>query len=117
MKKQTVLFDEDGQLSPLGADNMLEQIEKTVSTVLKALRETKVKPHRQKIFVTLHPFDHIRFTNMGAVLFLILLMLILLGSNKTNDAHSMLVMHLLKQGVTMNKEVKVERGKQKKGNR
>ena len=99
------LFDDEGQLSPPGADNMLEQIKNSVEAILVALKETKLKDHRHEVFVTLHPFDRIRFTNLGVALFVSALMLILLSSNHKSDRHSGLVMGLLRQWVTMEDQV------------
>ena len=107
------LFDDEGQLSPPGADNMLEQIKNSVEAILVALKETKLKDCRHEVFVTLHPFDRIRFTNLGVALFVSALMLILLSSNHKSDRHSGLVMGLLRQWVTMEDQVTQE--KKRKG--
>ena len=93
---------------------MLEQIKKTVENVLTALKTTEVKNYNQEVFVTLHPFDRIRFTNLGATLFTSALMLILLGSNNKLDLHSERVMDLLMQGITMDEEMRVEKKKREK---
>ena len=100
-KRQSELFDAEGQLSPQGADHMLETLKDSVEEMLVALKETQVKDYGHEIFVTLHPFDRIRFTNLGGALFISSLMLILLGSNNKSDRHSGMVMGLLSQGVTM----------------
>ena len=110
-KSQSELFDDEGQLSPQGAENMLEQIKNSVEAILVALKETKVKDCGHEFFVTLHPFDRIRFTNLGVALFVSALMLILLSSNHKSDRHSGLVMGLLRQWVTMEDRVTEEKKK------
>ena len=92
---------------------MLEQVKKLVEAILFALKETKVKDHGHEVFVTSHPFDRIRFTNLGGALFISSLMLILLGSNNKSDRHSGMVMGLLSQGVTMEDQ---DTGKKKRKN-
>ena len=114
LERHSSLFDKSGQLSPPGANEMLEQIKKTVENVLTALKTTEVKNYNQEVFVTLHPFDRIRFTNLGATLFTSALMLILLGSNNKLDLHSERVMDLLMQGITMDEEMRVEKKKREK---
>ena len=103
-ESQSELFDAEGQLSPQGADNMLETLKNSLEEMLVALKETKVKDHGHEVFVTLHPFDRIRFTNLGGALFVSSLMLILLGSNNKSDRHSGMVMGLLSQWVAMEDE-------------
>ena len=112
-KRQSELFDAEGQLSPQGAEHMLETLKDSVEEMLVALKETQVKDYGHEIFVTLHPFDRIRFTNLGGALFISSLMLILLGSNNKSDRHSGMVMGLLSQGVTMEDQVT---GKKKRKN-
>ena len=114
LKRHSLLFDESGQLSPPGANEMLEEIKKTVENVLTALKATEVKSHNQEVFVTLHPFDRIRFTNLGAALFTSALMLILLGSNNKMDMHSERVMELLVEGINMDEETRVEKRRREK---
>ena len=92
---------------------MLEQMKKPVEAILTTLKETEVKGHNQEVFVTLHPFDRIRFTNLGGALFISSLMLILLGSNNKSDRHSGMVMELLSQWVTMEDQ---DPGKKKRKN-
>ena len=111
LERHSALFDETGQLSPPGVREMLEQIKKTVEVILATLKATKLRGHGQEVFVTLHPCDRIRFTNLGAALFMSALMLILLGSNMKFDKHSKHVMGLLVQGVAMDEERKVEKRK------
>ena len=100
-ESKSELFDAEGQLSPQGADNMLETLKDLLEEMLVALKETKMKDCGHEVFVTLHPFDRIRFTNLGGALFISSLMLVLLGSNNKSDKHSGMVMGLLSQGVTM----------------
>ena len=114
LKRHSLLFDESGQLSPPGANEMLEEIKKTVENVLTALKATEVKSYNQEVFVTLHPFDRIRFTNLGAALFMSALMLILLGSNNKMDMHSERVMELLVEGINMDEETRVEKRRREK---
>ena len=116
-ESQSELFDEEGQLSPQGAENMLEQVKKSVQAILVALKETKVKDCDHEVFVTLHPHDRIKFTNFGGALFASALMLIFLGSNNKSNRHPGLVMGLLRQGVTMEDQVteKKKRNKKKTG--
>ena len=117
-KRQSELFDAEGQLSPQGADHMLETLKDSVEEMLVALKETQVKDYGHEIFVTLHPFDRIRFTNLGGALFVsALMMLILLGSNNKLDRHSGMVMGLLRQGVTMEDEVMGKTKKRGEGRR
>ena len=113
LKRQSELFDAEGQLSPQGADNMLQTLEDSLEEMLVALKETKVKDYGHEVFVTLHPFDRIRFTNLGGALFISSLMLILLGSNNKSDRHSGMVMELLSQWVTMEDQ---DPGKKKRKN-
>ena len=100
-KSKSELFDAEGQMSPQGADEMLETLKDLLEEMLVALKETKMKDCGHEVFVTLHPFDRIRFTNLGGALFISSLMLVLLGSNNKSDKHSGMVMGLLSQGVTM----------------
>ena len=100
-ESKSELFDAEGQLSPQGADNMLETLKDSLEEMLVALKETRMKDYGHEVFVTLHPFDRIRFTNLGGALFISSLMLVLLGSNNKSDKHSVMVMGLLSQGVTM----------------
>ena len=100
-ESKSELFDAEGQLSPQGADNMLETLKDSLEEMLVALKETRMKDYGHEVFVTLHPFDRIRFTNLGGALFISSLMLVLLGSNNKSDKHSGMVMGLLSQGVTM----------------
>ena len=109
--RRSALSDEASQLSPPGVREMLEQIKKTVEVILATLKATKLRGYGQEVFVTLHPCDRIRFTNLGAALFMSALMLILLGSNMKFDKHSKHVMGLLVQGVAMDEERKVEKRK------
>ena len=92
---------------------MLQTLEDSLEEMLVALKETKVKDCSHEVFVTLHPFDRIRFTNLGGALFISSLMLILLGSNNKSDRHSGMVMGLLSQGVTMEDQ---DTGKKKRKN-
>ena len=112
-KSKSELFDAEGQMSPQGADEMLETLKDLLEEMLVALKETKMKDYNHELFVTLHPFDRIRFTNLGGALFISSLMLILLGSNNKSDRHSGMVMGLLSQGVTMEDQVT---GKKKRKN-
>ena len=91
---------------------MLEQVKKLMEAILVALKETKVKDCGHEVFVTLHPFDRIRFTNLGGALFVSALMLILLSSNNKSDRHSGLVMGLLRQWVTMEDQVTGKKGRE-----
>ena len=113
-ESKSELFDAEGQLSPQGADNMLETLKDSLEEMLVALKETRMKDYGYEVFVTLHPFDRIRFTNLGGELFISSLMLVLLGSNNKSDKHSGMVMGLLSQGVTMEDQ---DPGRKKKKNK
>ena len=49
-KRQLELFDAEGQLSPQGADNMLQTLEDSLEEMLVALKETKVKDYGHEVF-------------------------------------------------------------------
>ena len=99
LERQSALFDGEGQMSPGGAEQMIETVGQTVKIVSEVIEETKLIDFDQKIMETLHPFDRTRLTNIGAVLFLAGLSLILLGSNDKEDIHFETAMNILRQGV------------------